>query len=145
MTFNFVQLFPKHAARLEVQHTLIPRADEQRKINPSNQTSLYQPVEILHVGAVTVPVVDYLYSSVLLNPEFPQDDIVHATQWVCPRVHLFMSARKASNQHFGEIETFSLFPRNRRGSFFMLRMESTKQTITKGLICGFTVVYIIIT
>lgn len=63
---------------------------------------------------MTVPVVDYLYSSILLNPEFPQDDIVHTTQWVCPRVHLFMSARKPQNQHRGEIPTFTLFPRVRR-------------------------------
>lgn len=41
-----------------------------------------------------VPVVDYLYGSVLLNPQFPQDDVVHAAHWICPGVCFLMSAGK---------------------------------------------------
>lgn len=91
-----------------------------------NQKSLHQPVEKLNFCTVTVPVVDYLYSSILLNPEFPQDDIVHATHWVCPRVHLFVSARKPQNQHCGERLTFTLFPRVRR--------EVSSPTFNSGLL-----------
>lgn len=43
---------------------------------------------------INIPVVDYLYSSVLLNPEFPQDDVMHATHWICPSIRFFMSARQ---------------------------------------------------
>ncbi len=46
---------------------------------------------------VSVPVVDNLHGSVLLNPEFPQDDVVHAAHWVRPRVRFFMSVRKTQN------------------------------------------------
>jgi len=37
-----------------------------------------------------VPVVDYFYCSVLLNPELPQDDVVHTTHGVRPGVGLLM-------------------------------------------------------
>lgn len=46
---------------------------------------------------VTIPVVNYLHGSVLLNPEFSQDDVMHTTHWVCPRVRFFMSVRNSQN------------------------------------------------
>ena len=37
--------------------------------------------------------VDDLHGSVLLDPKFPQDDVVHTTHWICPCVRFFMSGR----------------------------------------------------
>lgn len=51
------------------------------------------------VGAVSagLPVVDYLHCSVLLDPQFTQDDVMNAAHWVCPRVRLFMSGAKTKS------------------------------------------------
>lgn len=96
-----MQLFPKHATRFEVQHTLIASADEEQVKTKSKNSMLqmlcdpYRQVQVKTTPvASSLPVVDYFYGSILLDPEFPQDNIVHTTQWVCPRVCFFMSARE---------------------------------------------------
>lgn len=94
MTFYFVQLFPEHATRFEVQHAFVPRADE-RDANSVSQ-ELTRNINGLNIAGkllVTLPVVDYFHRSILLNPELPQDDIMHTTHWVCPCVCFFMSGR----------------------------------------------------
>lgn len=44
-----------------------------------------------------LPVVDYLYSSILFNPEFSQDDVMHTAHWIRPRVSFFMSVTKSQH------------------------------------------------
>lgn len=62
---------------------------EIKKVNHQKSDMFGFDLQVL----IYVPVVGYLYSSILLNPEFPQDDVMHTAHWICPSVCFFMSAR----------------------------------------------------
>lgn len=108
VTFHLVQLFSKHATRFEVQHTLIAGAGEEQvgtncKIQCSRHFEITRSEfkwKQQRCVALCLPVVDYLHCSILLDPQLPQDDVVHAAHWVCPRVCFFMSARVLKKVHW---------------------------------------------
>lgn len=62
---------------------------KKKKVNHQKSDTFGFDLQVL----ISIPVVGYLYSSILLNPEFPQDDVMHTAHWICPGVRFFMSAR----------------------------------------------------